>query len=326
MKNSILLFLLAAVVFTAGTSCNRRGCTNPAAINYDPDANRDNGTCKFEGDIVPVREGVVYIYFQGVEKPTEVTINGRNVTGQLIDAGTTTNAPEYCNNPSYSTNLIVVNLYEAYTISARNSTHEWTIKDIVLSDEYGHGDCRVIGLTKDNAKEIGAQGKTQVTFASGMETGMRNIVVRLDGDSIGVLKEWESGAEIKLTKELSAGRHGYTATSQNGHEWADSFTVAPGGTTTINLNKGNATMAAGKSNLVFYSTKAKNVSVFLDNNYIGKTGAASTNNACTATSSVSYLSEGGKNYGYTATSPDGQIWTGRVDANAGSGCILVVLE
>ena len=39
--NYLLLFVLT--IFIA--SCGKKGCTDPNATNYDPDATKDDGTC-----------------------------------------------------------------------------------------------------------------------------------------------------------------------------------------------------------------------------------------------------------------------------------------
>ena len=45
MKLIIRLFFLLAV-FSATQSC-KKGCTDPTASNYDPDAKKDNGSCYY---------------------------------------------------------------------------------------------------------------------------------------------------------------------------------------------------------------------------------------------------------------------------------------
>ena len=43
----ILLFAIA-ISTSVFTSCKKRGCTNPNAINYNFDAEKDDGSCMFE--------------------------------------------------------------------------------------------------------------------------------------------------------------------------------------------------------------------------------------------------------------------------------------
>jgi hypothetical protein len=42
-------FICAVMLFS---SCKKEGCTDKNATNYSPDADQDDGTCKFEGQIV----------------------------------------------------------------------------------------------------------------------------------------------------------------------------------------------------------------------------------------------------------------------------------
>lgn len=328
MKNPVMLFLLAAILFTTGTSCNRRGCTHPAARNYDPDANREDGSCIFEpipGD--PVSMGALYVQFRGVEKPTELKINGIDFSTKLLAAPN--GNVEVCNNPSYEANRIMLTPGLMYTIQAKNDLYEWNITNVTVDAGYtGSGStCRIIELSASNSITA---GKSLAVFTSNTESGMRNITVRVDGDSLGTLAEWSSGAAMRLTKELAPGRHGYTAMSQNGHMWSDSFTVTNGQTTQIQLTKANAQATpAGYANVVFYSSTYKNITVFIDNVYAGRTVGtypATSANLCSAPNAVSVIKKADSSYTYTATSPDGQIWEGTVIANAGAGCILVELN
>lgn len=52
-RSSIILLtvtLTIATVFT--TSCAKRGCTDPEAINYSEEAEKDDGSCSYEGAMV----------------------------------------------------------------------------------------------------------------------------------------------------------------------------------------------------------------------------------------------------------------------------------
>ena len=46
MKKVILFFAVASLV--AVTSCKKKGCTDPTAINYNSEAEKDDGTCEYE--------------------------------------------------------------------------------------------------------------------------------------------------------------------------------------------------------------------------------------------------------------------------------------
>ncbi|MBO7482221.1 MAG: hypothetical protein J6T63_08945, partial [Bacteroidales bacterium] len=66
MKRKIfLLSLVAAVLALVIAGCQREGCTDPKATNYDPDAKKDNGTCVYATQepqptpVVPTKEIVL---------------------------------------------------------------------------------------------------------------------------------------------------------------------------------------------------------------------------------------------------------------------------
>lgn len=328
MKNPVILFLLAAILFTTGTSCNRRGCTHPAAINYDPDANREDGSCIFEPLPVPGETmGSLYVHFKGVNKPTELRINGQDFTSKLF--ATPSGNADVCNNPSFEANRIRLTPGLSYNITAKNDVYEWNIMNVMVEGSTtGNGPCKIIELSTANSTTA---GKSLAVFTSNTESGMRNITVRVDGDSLGTLGEWSNGAAMRLSKELAPGRHGYTAMSQNGQTWADSFTVTNGQTTQIQLTKATAQATpAGYANIIFYSATHKNISVFIDNVYMGHTVGtypSTSANICAAPNAVAVIKKADSSYAYTATSTDSQqIWSGTVIANAGAGCILVELE
>ena len=56
------------------TSCNREGCTDPAATNYSEDANTDDGTCEY--DVAEVQAPDTYV-FTDDEGNNTVSYNGQ---------------------------------------------------------------------------------------------------------------------------------------------------------------------------------------------------------------------------------------------------------
>ncbi len=61
MKRKLFLFsLITFVLALAIAGCQREGCTDPKATNYDPDAKKDNGTCVYAEPeptpVVPTKE------------------------------------------------------------------------------------------------------------------------------------------------------------------------------------------------------------------------------------------------------------------------------
>ncbi|RYD54517.1 MAG: hypothetical protein EOP56_19055 [Sphingobacteriales bacterium] len=327
MKTPVMLFALAAVLFTTGTSCNRRGCTNPGAINYDAGAHRDDGSCRFEpmGTEPIDYMGSLYVNTADGIKLTELRVNGQDYTGKQF--ALPSSSVDVCNNPTYQANKISVTAGLNYTIYAKSDLYEWNL-NVTVGQNGNVGECKTVALTAANSSTA---GKSLAVFTSNTESGMRNITVRVDGDSLGMLMEWSNGAAMRLTKELTPGRHGYTAMSQNGHMWSDSFTVTNGQTTQVLITKATAKPApAGSANIVFYSSTYKNISVFIDNVYAGRTVntyPATSANLCSAANAVSVIKKADSSYSYTATSADGQqIWNGTVIANQGAGCILVELN
>jgi len=50
MKKSIIFILALATSFALFTGCSKKkGCTDPISVNYDPDAEKDDGTCEYAG-------------------------------------------------------------------------------------------------------------------------------------------------------------------------------------------------------------------------------------------------------------------------------------
>jgi hypothetical protein len=72
--------LLVAVAFMLllACACGKRGCTDPNALNYDPDATRDDGSCEYEKQFATVTlyrlndcyDGNVELYLDGVYQKT----------------------------------------------------------------------------------------------------------------------------------------------------------------------------------------------------------------------------------------------------------------
>ncbi|GAB4281927.1 MAG: hypothetical protein Kow0068_06450 [Marinilabiliales bacterium] len=97
MKNIVLISLII-ILSLAYTSCRKTGCTDPLACNYDSEAHKDNGSCKYD------RETLLYTQ----------TVN-------LDDFATTNHVAEFkfeqydienCTNPSTSeVRLYVKNIY-----------------------------------------------------------------------------------------------------------------------------------------------------------------------------------------------------------------------
>jgi len=60
MKKLTLILIVALVaVTTVITSCKKSGCTDPAAGNYDSEAENDNGLCCYNRDVLVFEQTVV---------------------------------------------------------------------------------------------------------------------------------------------------------------------------------------------------------------------------------------------------------------------------
>ncbi len=91
MKTKISLFLLiiASISMFGLSSCRKKinGCADPLAYNFNPSATKDNGSCKYEGDVM--------FYYNSSLNVGTITINGQTGTinsyfpGAAPDCGTT---------------------------------------------------------------------------------------------------------------------------------------------------------------------------------------------------------------------------------------------
>jgi hypothetical protein len=51
MYKTLSLFAVTALLLGTATSCKKKGCTDPSAVNYSTEAKKDDGTCKFAPSI-----------------------------------------------------------------------------------------------------------------------------------------------------------------------------------------------------------------------------------------------------------------------------------
>jgi hypothetical protein len=51
MKTKFVL-MFAVVAMMAATGCKTDGCTDPNAVNFDSEADNNDGSCQFEGEVV----------------------------------------------------------------------------------------------------------------------------------------------------------------------------------------------------------------------------------------------------------------------------------
>ena len=133
MKN-LFIFGFLAFVLTTTSSCNRKGCTNSLAINYNESAKFDNGTCQFKdayGDIVDSR-GNIIVAGSGN--------NGNNGNGNGNQTG-----PTYTNFSAYT------NTTDPAYVYMGNSDSGWTGQALWATPECGNTNCFNSSLAIYNA-------------------------------------------------------------------------------------------------------------------------------------------------------------------------------
>jgi hypothetical protein len=125
MKNiKNLSFML--LLFTASlsfSSCRQEGCTNAAACNFDPDADKDDGTCELKGTVTFwQRDNSGYNY-------TDVTIGGTTVviTSEFI------NTPN-CNTAGCANFTLCPGTYSYYAEEQSPGTTYWSGNVVVGND------------------------------------------------------------------------------------------------------------------------------------------------------------------------------------------------
>jgi len=73
MKKNIVTALIVTIALMSMTSCDpRKGCTDPSSLNYDSDAEVDNGTCSYS-------TAIFYMSVLNPSRPVTVSVNGSTV-------------------------------------------------------------------------------------------------------------------------------------------------------------------------------------------------------------------------------------------------------
>jgi len=52
MKNLLVILFFAVTAIVMFNACDKSGCTDPDSTNYDPNAVKDDGSCKYEGQVI----------------------------------------------------------------------------------------------------------------------------------------------------------------------------------------------------------------------------------------------------------------------------------
>ena len=104
----ILIFSLSLITLISCETTPIEGCTDPNAINYNSQADINNNSCDFTGDILFYmnQEAGIYLYNEGVEKLT-FYINENNIGSQYNDGGFyTAQTPPNCFDNFFTTGSV----------------------------------------------------------------------------------------------------------------------------------------------------------------------------------------------------------------------------
>ena len=149
----ILLFSALAIFLN---SCEKSisGCIEPAAINYNNNADYDNGSCSYIADVVFYLDVAGALYFTHVEEIQELWIYVEGVEVDYLDASIGFNYIPLC----YPIDVDAVNFSYEWD-NALAATFTWTVVDeydVVHyegTDVIGANDCLPMELTFKKIQE-----------------------------------------------------------------------------------------------------------------------------------------------------------------------------
>ena len=207
-------FLLAAFVLFVMSGCSRpRGCTDPAATNYNVNAQVDNGTCQYAATF----------YFDQNGPNATVSIN--NQTG-YITANYQNGAPA-CG--LGITGCACFSLpVGTYPYTATSTSASWSGTMVVD----GSTGCQEVLLPQVTG--------SVVFFTTSNSFG--TITVNINGGHGTISSYITSGTPTCgysgcATFDLAPGIYNYTASSQNGSNWSGSVTISADGCQPVSLGQ-----------------------------------------------------------------------------------------
>ena len=112
MMKNVLNILLSLIISGAFLSCKKKeGCIDPNAINYDPEAERSNGSCLYDTPTgpTPISIPVPLVFAQLLPPPFEPSDNPQTIEGVALGrklfydpvlSGNNTQACAFCHSPT----------------------------------------------------------------------------------------------------------------------------------------------------------------------------------------------------------------------------------
>jgi len=115
MKRITIMLFAAMLLISTMSGCRKDiyGCTDPTATNYAPNANVDNGTCKYYGNIM---------FWTAADFGNNITVTIQNQSGTISDIYTS-GQPSGCNTDVHCANFSLPQGSYAYSASAAPSTN-----------------------------------------------------------------------------------------------------------------------------------------------------------------------------------------------------------
>ena len=151
----ILLFSLSLITLISceTNSIPVEGCTDPNAINYNPQADINNNSCDFTGDIIFYLDAAagIYLYNEGVDKLT-FYIDGNNIGSQYNEGGFyTAQTPPNCFDNFFTTGSVYWS-NNSYTTISWEAIDETGYVWFSETSQIGANKCLIVGITSKKLK------------------------------------------------------------------------------------------------------------------------------------------------------------------------------
>ena len=206
--------ILAFAFLITIQSCQReRGCTDPYASNYNPNAQVDNGTCRYNG--------VATFYFDQDGPTATVSVNGQTAN---VTASYQSGAPACGISAAGCANFTLPAGTYPYTASSALSSWNGTVTIYASS-------CALVNLQ---------QSTGAVTFWTNTSS-FGNITVTVTGNGSATVTSYITGGVPSCgftgcaTFDLLPGTYTYSAVSVSGSTWSGTVVVTGDGCQPVEL-------------------------------------------------------------------------------------------